>query len=235
MPNHVTNELVISASEEVVNNIYQECGTKCESVHEKAYDGTLIYTKRSTNEVGYLDENTGVFKIRKKQKLVIGAIDGFEPSMSEERYVFPDFNKIIPQPDNLYKENLTSEKEIELDIKGIPNWYTWNVKNWNTKWNSYEHLELEHGSYRFLTAWSNVIVVIIALSKKYPKASFHYRWCDEDISYNLGECFIENGEIIKENIPIEGSKEAYELCFEMDEIRDDYKLVNGNYEFIEED
>jgi uncharacterized surface anchored protein len=47
-----------------------------------------------------------------------------------------DFNKIIPMPDSVYQGNL-GEKERRL--YGENNWYDWAVKNWGTKWNSYNY------------------------------------------------------------------------------------------------
>ena len=46
------------------------------------------------------------------------------------------FNCAVPQPDNLYRENLSSDKEMELNAKGIPNWYNWNNTYWGTKWDA---------------------------------------------------------------------------------------------------
>jgi hypothetical protein len=43
-------------------------------------------------------------------------------------------NALRPQPDNLFLENLDSEKRLELDEDGVPNWYDWRIENWGTKW-----------------------------------------------------------------------------------------------------
>ena len=73
------------------------------------------------------------------------------------------FNCAVPQPDNLYQDSLSSDKEMELNAKGIPNWYNWNNTYWGTKWDAcsayieadYED-EDEHNEIRinFQTAWS---------------------------------------------------------------------------------
>lgn len=46
---------------------------------------------------------------------------------------FPDFNKIVPQPENLFKEDLYNEDIKRCRENNIPNWYDWNIKYWGTK------------------------------------------------------------------------------------------------------
>jgi len=69
-----------------------------------------------------------------------------------------DFNKIIPQPENLFKGNLGQAEEEYCKKNNIPNWFDWNVSNWGTKWNSYSGEVLESKKdkiiCRFDTAWN---------------------------------------------------------------------------------
>lgn len=41
-----------------------------------------------------------------------------------------DFQKILPMPDEVYKENLSA---AEKAVHGKNNWYDWSVANWGTK------------------------------------------------------------------------------------------------------
>jgi hypothetical protein len=71
-------------------------------------------------------------------------------------------NTLRPQPDNLFLENLDSEKRLELNEDGVPNWYDWRIENWGTKWevNSEDLCVVDNGdgtSYiwgDFVSAWS---------------------------------------------------------------------------------
>lgn len=149
-----------------------------------------------------------------------------------------DFNKIIPMPDNIFRGNLGTE---EREKYGHNNWYDWSISNWGSKWNGYDFIPYDegHNSIEFHTAWSTVPQVIRALSEKFPEAIVKIQWSDEDFAYNVGEQEYQNGEIISENIPFGGSKEAYELAAEIQgyDLEDlGYRLSadGSNYEYVED-
>ena len=80
------------------------------------------------------------------------------------------FNCAVPQPENLYRENISSDKEMELNAKGIPNWYSWNNTYWGTKWDAcsaYVDTD-EDNEIRiiFQTAWSPPSDWLYGLFKK---------------------------------------------------------------------
>jgi hypothetical protein len=68
------------------------------------------------------------------------------------------FNCAVPQPDNLYQDSLSSDKEMELNAKGIPNWYNWTKSYWGTKWDAcYSDVDVDDDNeirINFQTAWS---------------------------------------------------------------------------------
>ena len=100
-----------------------------------------------------------------------------------------DFNHFIPQPENLYRDNLSTDKEKELDELGLPNWYRWNVDNWGTKWNAIDtEVEQRDGTliYRFNTAWDaprNIAEALLRMQKTILQ--------DINISW---ECIHEDGD-----------------------------------------
>lgn len=96
-----------------------------------------------------------------------------------------DFNKIIPQPDDLYQGAL-GEKERE--IHGTHNWYDWNNKHWGTKWGGYDgDLSYDEDervlTLTFFTAWSSPSPIIEKLINMDDVPAFSYNCFDE------GECF----------------------------------------------
>lgn len=101
---------------------------------------------------------------------------------------------------------------------GAKDWYDWRIKNWSTKWNAYDFGN-EHLDYVvFNTAWSAPIKVIAELSKQYPKQKFELVYVDEDLGNNCGNVMFQNGKIIEEDYPAEGSDEAIEFAKDMWEI-----------------
>jgi len=82
-------------------------------------------------------------------------------------------NALRPQPDNLFLENLDSEKRLELNEDGVPNWYDWRIENWGTKWevNAEDLCVVDNGdgtSYiwgDFVSAWSPPVEAYIAFNE----------------------------------------------------------------------
>lgn len=104
-----------------------------------------------------------------------------------------DFNHFIPQPDNIFRENIGSQKKQELDAIGVPNWYDWNNANWGTKWNANvesafvlesndETMEYE---YEISTAWAFPNPVIKAMIDKYPNLDFTIVGAEEGDAYGV--------------------------------------------------
>jgi hypothetical protein len=95
----------------------------------------------------------------------------YEFLRTDKHYI--DFNKIIPPPENLFKEPLGNKERERCEKEGVPNWYDWNSENWGTKWNSYETELRKKGSWQlvitFETAWDMPRPIIEHLLKKYPE------------------------------------------------------------------
>ena len=110
-----------------------------------------------------------------------------------------DFNKIVPSPNwnKTPDENgelptkvkrIRNEKgEVVHTIRSFPTsgktddrWYDWNIKNWGTKWGSFNgsmEFDKKYGdevSYKFDTAWSPPAPILEALQDKFPDISI--RW-----------------------------------------------------------
>tara|TARA_R110002020_G_scaffold60229_1_gene163490 strand:+ start:479 stop:895 length:417 start_codon:yes stop_codon:yes gene_type:complete len=93
------------------------------------------------------------------------------------------FEKIIPMPEDCFKENLGEAERKECAAKGIPNWYDWCRENWGTKWDCSE-VEIEVWNenevdddfiwvtYQFKTAWAAPHPVIAKLKSDWPHLSF---------------------------------------------------------------
>ena len=71
-----------------------------------------------------------------------------------------DFDKIIPQPDDINPDLDSNKKDVGGLTVSETDWYNWRNTNWGTKWNAY-NIEIEWDEeyqecieIKFETAWS---------------------------------------------------------------------------------
>ena len=102
---------------------------------------------------------------------------------------------------------------------GAKDWYDWSRINWGTKWNAYntdlEYIDECEVVIYFQTAWSGVSDIIKELTERYPQLIFEYAYSDEDMGYNCGNGYGEDGEF-SYTMYEDGSDEAmeiYALCW----------------------
>lgn len=67
----------------------------------------------------------------------------------------------------------------------------------------------------FDTAWSAPHGVLAQLSKDYPEVRIQHQWFEEVMGFSVGVREYLKGEMVYENMPRDGSKEAYELAAEI--------------------
>lgn len=86
-----------------------------------------------------------------------------------------DFNRIIPQPENIIRNGALSQDDMKL-----PNWYDWNISQWGTKWNAYQIHFDKDTDYQidFDTAWSPPDPVIRKMAEITDR-KFTHQWQDE--------------------------------------------------------
>lgn len=93
-----------------------------------------------------------------------------------------DFNKIIPQPDDLFQGPLTEEDKILHPN----NWLTFNTEYWGTRWNAYFTVRIAPDILKFETAWQHPFPILKALQEMFPDEFIGVLFSDEDRGYNLG-------------------------------------------------
>jgi hypothetical protein len=234
MPNNIKNRLKINGTNKQIKEVFERYNTRYEAEIQTAYDGTAICRNKSVDEfsVGWLDFKTGNFTTREADTTRTGLPDGWVIEVSQPRNHFPDFDKIKPHPVCDEYNDIPSQAVV----RNHPNWWmTWNRLNWGTKWNSYCNSEQDYGIYIFETAWSGVPMLILEMSKQNPEIEFEYTYADEDSGYNVGKFIFKNGETLQMYKPNGGSKDAYDIYFELNpEDKQNYHLVNDKYEYLDE-
>ena len=234
MPNYIKNRLIINATIEKVVEIFNKYNTPIAAKLALAYSGQIICKKKNTEEfsVGWFNPHTAVFS-RREEDDVIGLPLGWEFEVKQGFDYFPDFEKIIPPPnDDAYKD-LPNQQQA----RNSENWWrTWNINNWGTKWNIMEPEKEDYKTFVFDTAWNGVPELMLNLSKQNPNVEFIYEYADEDTGCNCAAYKFLNGEVIEAYEPENLSKEAYELAFKLrPEQKEYYNLVGNNYEYKDND
>ena len=126
-------------------------------------------------------------------------------------------------------EHLKDGKPHWFDIlsDGTPDWYTWRVKNWGTKWDVYESgsfltadgtapeveniMEIEEGIHghsirvSFLSAWSPPSEAICKISNDYVNLMFTLIFCEAGNNFAGTQRFLDGKLLLQE----EGSVEEY--------------------------
>jgi hypothetical protein len=171
---------------------------------------------------------TNILTINADEKMVEKILS--EIKSDESKF---DFNKIVPQPDELegttapariisdeeYAEDsskgITKAMSDELISKyGYNNWYDWRYEHWGTKWNA-DEVYISDNEITFNTAWCNPQPLLVALSRKYPDIQFNIGFADEDFGHNTGTYILKDGEEIDCYFPEGGTEDAYELALDI--------------------
>jgi hypothetical protein len=231
MPNHIKNKLRLSGPIEMIEAMIDKFGTYHKASISKTFDGKEFICSNKTGNYCWLNPSTGHCHNRGDLNQ-IGLPDGFEPEIHDSFLGFPDFRKVIPPPDDpAYRDE--PSQEIARHSKNW--WYNWNVENWGSKWDGYSFNRHGLVTFTFETAWSPVPIIINAMSKQFPSVIIGYAWADEDTSHNCGYATYLDG-LTEEVKPVGGSKEAYEIAFDLrPDRKDDYVFDGVTYRYKEEE
>lgn len=139
-------------------------------------------------------------------KLQVG---GAKPEVKELRTMMSEgfsLEKITPTPKKLFLKDgkvnrpLTFSEGMKKTGGGLPDWYSWRLENWGTKWDVL-HLSTntqkkvlfnDETEVEFQTAWSPPIIALKTLSEKLKKLIFKLEYIDEQMNFK-GKATIKDG------------------------------------------
>lgn len=120
-----------------------------------------------------------------------------------------------------------------LQKYGFPDWYSWSIFNWGTKWNAKDTI-IEDNAIKFETAWDPPIKYVQALSKKYPESEIVLDFAEEQIGFRTGQVTFREGSVVGYCGPNNESKEAYEKSFELwPEVKRYFKFDKKQNNYVE--
>jgi hypothetical protein len=223
MPNHVTNVLKVSGTNYTVKRMLEEIGGES---NDPDYPCVIDFSK--IVPMPELLSHIG------KGRTTIDGVD------YDRWYYDADPNggySTVDRP-------LTRGELIELENYAEKDWYDWSCVHWGTKWNAYSQSYSEQSTERlatvititFQTAWACPEPVLLKLAEMFDTLKFNLTFADEDTGSNCGRNEYVEGKLVSEYYPESQSLEAYEIAIEVDEgVLDYLRLVDGNYEYYDED
>jgi len=227
MPNYIKNRITIIGDASQVKEVFERFNTHHPAEIYKAHDGSVIC--KNGGNVGWLNLSNGEFSQRGKDS-VLGLPEGWEIELTKPIDQFPDFNKVTPQPENIFNGDLGAPEEEMCRREGRPTWYDWNRANWGTKWNCSNCESESSNTFTFQTAWSGVPDLMLKMSELVPDIKIEYEYADEDTGRNCASYVFLNGKVEQSFEPQGGSKEAYELAFKLrPHLKEEYILDGDNY------
>lgn len=220
MPNHVRNTIHFDCSEERLREILEAIQYDDNDDHRECGLGTIDFNKvismpPSLNIEAGSSTDRGLKAYR--DFIEVYTLAGTRKGL--------DLLNIPKESEDAFLKMRTDVERRDFDLGriafqniqkyGADTWYDWSIRNWGTKWNSYDPDEY-HGGHDigFSTAWSAPHPILHKLMEMYPDAEITHRWADEDLGQNCGEIFYSDG-LIDENIPDDSTREAQDLAFEM--------------------
>lgn len=243
MPNHIQNRLVVTANsnEELKDFLLRIKSTEQFDGKEQEIDFNQIIPMpialRGTESSSRTDDAIYYYLVKTNQEEMVSRILRCSNFYTMDRFANRNENEL----NELLK---IGEKYVEIFKEyGAKDWYDWSICHWGTKWNAYDTYieELDEFSIilSFQTAWNGVPDIIAKLTEMFPTIIFDYKYSDEDMGYNCGEGYGENGEFSFLMIQ-GGSEEAIEtfaLCwgYDIDNFYQDEEGYWHNREWEDED
>lgn len=248
MPNHVYHRVNFKGNPESVEKLKQQIQT----VHEDENSGAQY-----TNHIGFNKiiprpetisnvESISSHESKARELFSIIRIDSkYSTEKSNNSITVNWFKEYISKylPDSAPEKTGQPEDEFEnmvtiifnLSEYGVPTWYEWSNKYWNTKWNAYE-TEYKDGELRFETAWSTPYPVLLKLSEIFPDVEIHVDYANEDLGCNCGRVLYQGGNITEFDLDNTDFKNPTHFAFwvrygDDPEIQKEYGF-NENWEYV---
>lgn len=231
MPNHVRNILKLECSKEKLEEIYRvleyckkddgngidfekiipmppslhiECGSKTNRAVE-------LYLTSINPNIDYYNNSS---------KMDFPAFKALSQGLKAQMLGRCNYS-LTPREIKEHLWHQSEEEMLKLGEQAATNfiryqamtWYEWSIRNWGTKWNSYNN-SFDGESIVFDTAWTPPHPVLLKMSEMFPDITIEHQWADEDMGNNCGRRVYCDGEIIGEYFP-ESHKDSLDFACEI--------------------
>ena len=234
MPNNITNQLIVTANtnEELQKFLGAIKGDNIMDEEQQAIDFNNIIPMplalRNTEASSDVEDSIYYYLVKSNQEHLIARILRYSSAYNMDRFARHSDEKLA----DMMK---VGEQYVDIFNKyGVKDWYDWSIKNWGTKWNAYDSsasmISDTSAVVWFDTAWSGVPDIIQKLIEMFPNITFEYQFADEDMGYNCGSGYSDDGEFYF-NMLEPNSEEAmrtYASCKGY-EFENFYQDINGHW------
>jgi len=195
MPNHIDNNVLIIANDELVKQIRDEI--RGDEIDSNTGERVCIDFDKIVPMPKELEGTRSPSQIVTQEEY-----DKQEARFIELKALCKAINEKNDEDDKILQEmyffsrSLTQELSDEYKAKfGYDNWYDWKVNNTGTKWGAYSCVggSNSENNFFFQTAWEHPEMLMAKLSLKYPEATFVCTFADEDTGNNCGAIAYKKG------------------------------------------
>ena len=230
MANYYQSSLTLRGERETMEKIFDSIKDE-ESKRVIDFDKVIHMPEELNIESNSACETIIVLLMRQARFLFFG------PYSPEVKDAWKRYEKWPEEHKEKYEE-MAKKYLMNIAKYDYPNWYSWHIAKWGTKWNSIEGYgtqRREDDTIYFETANGFCEPIIEALSKQYPDVEFIYEAADEDIGSNTIKGTYKNGEF--DGVREHRTPAAFDIAFEMypDRKEEFHQLEDGTWSCNEED
>lgn len=210
MPNNYRNRLTLRGERETLEKVFDSIRTKgaFEDGSNRVFDFEKVIP---TPDDLRIECNSGAETV----VLLYMRQAGFVFSLSYDRFVKKALERCEKWNDEIKAKMKKLARQYLANIAKYeyPNWYSFHLDKWGTKWNSYGANVRKGDSLEYETANGYPKPVVEELSRKWPDVEFDLTAADEDI----GSCTIKgtfkNG--VFDGVEEHRTPKAFDIAFEL--------------------
>ena len=232
MANCYRNRLTLRGERETIEKVFESICTKSafEDGSDRVFDFDKVIPTPKDLEIKVITDAEMVVLLYMRQArftMIVGPNDP-KLNMALERYKRWDDAK-KEEVEKLANQYLTNIAQY-----GYPNWYSFHIGRWGTKWNAYGSNERKGDSLYYETANGYPKPVVEELSKMWPDVEFELTAADEDIgSFTIKGTF-RNG--VFDGVEEHRTPKAFDIAFEMfpEEKEEFHQLEDGTWSCLDD-
>ena len=211
MPNNYRNRLTLRGERETLEKVFDSIRTRgaFNDGSDRVFDfDKVIPTPDELNiECDVLADVVVLLYMRQARFTMVAA--PYDPMVKKAEKRYKEWNDDMKaKMEKLARQYLANIAKYEY-----PNWYSYHLDKWGTKWNTYGANVRKGDSLEYETANGYPKPVVEELSRKWPDVEFDLTAADEDIgSYTIKGTF-KNG--VFDGVEEHRTPKAFDIAFEM--------------------